>query len=104
MTAPSQPVTGAPPSRDYCWRQIDWQQAQSCGYCILIRLAVYMHIRISDHKSDSHDRQAQGPFSSAPKTRHAHRWQKRGWAFDYVITLCDKARQECVILPEAREI
>ena len=30
--------------------------------------------------------------------------QKRGWAFDYVTTLCDKARQESVILPEAREI
>ena len=63
-----------------------------------------MYIRISDYKSGSHERQVQGPFSSAPKTRQVHRWQKRGGALDYAITLCDKARQEYVILPEAREI
>ncbi|PTB87882.1 ArsR family transcriptional regulator, partial [Pseudidiomarina aestuarii] len=27
-----------------------------------------------------------------------------GQSFDYVITLCDKARQECAQLPQAREV
>ena len=39
MTAPSQSVTGAPPSRDYCWRQIDWQQAQSQVRRLQMRIA-----------------------------------------------------------------
>lgn len=39
MTAPNQSVTGASPSRDYCWRQIDWQQAQSQVRRLQMRIA-----------------------------------------------------------------